>query len=171
MSRDLMNYDRLVEHALRGVVREALRRTQKEGLAGSHQFYVSFRTSHPGVQLADHLRAEYPEEMTIVLQHQFWGLEVGDDAFEVNLSFHGCPEKLSVPFAAVTAFADPSVEFGLQFKGQDAAPAESRPEQEDKGEAGPRSASETRAQEAAGGGGEDEAGDKVVTLDAFRVKK
>ena len=97
-------------------MREALARTERDGLRGAHHFYVSFRTGAPGVAIPDYLLAKYPEEMTIVLQHQFWGLEVRDQDFSVTLSFHNRPEQLTIPFAAVASFADPSVSFALQFE-------------------------------------------------------
>jgi uncharacterized protein len=115
MVQDLFDYPQMVETALRGVVREALARTAREGLRGAHHFYVSFRTDFPGVVIPDYLLDKYPEEMTIVLQNQFWGLEVRDHDFSVTLSFQNRPEQLTIPFAAVTSFADPSVKFGLQF--------------------------------------------------------
>jgi hypothetical protein len=123
MSEDLYDYNKMVEAALRGVAREALRRAARHGLRGGHHFYITFRTGAPGVAMPDYLVAKYPHEMTIVLQHQFWGLEVGEESFAVTLSFQSRLERLSIPFAAMTAFADPSVPFGLQF-GAPAAPAE-----------------------------------------------
>ena len=114
--QDLFDYPKMVEHALRGVMREALARTAREGLPGDHHFYVTFRTHAPGVAIPSHLLGKFPDEMTIVLQHQFRALEVGDDAFSVNLSFQSRSERLRIPFAAVTTFADPSVNFGLQFE-------------------------------------------------------
>jgi uncharacterized protein len=123
---DPLPYDDMVETALRGVVREALVRTVARGLGGDHHFFVTFRTDFPGVAVPDHLRAQYPEEMTIVLQHQFWDLKIADDVFSVTLSFKNRPERLSIPLQAITAFADPSVKFALQFRGvaaADAAPA------------------------------------------------
>jgi hypothetical protein len=116
MVQDLFDYPQMVETALRGVVREVLARAAQDGLRGAHHFHVSFRTDIPGVALPDHLLDKYPEEMTIVLQHQFWGLQVGDQEFSVTLSFQNRPEQLVIPFAAVTSFADPSVKFGLQFE-------------------------------------------------------
>jgi hypothetical protein len=116
MVQDLFDYPQMVQSALRGVVREALARTAREGLRGAHHFYVSFRTHVSGVVLPDYLLNQYPEEMTIILQHQFWGLEVGDREFSVTVSFQNRPEQLTIPFAAVTSFADPSVKFGLQFE-------------------------------------------------------
>ena len=106
----------MVQAALRGVVREVLSRTAQDGLRGAHHFYVSFRTDAPGVVLPVHLLDQYPEEMTIILQHQFWDLQVGDQEFTVTLRFQNRPEQLTIPFSAVTSFADPSVKFGLQFE-------------------------------------------------------
>jgi len=116
MTGDLLRYDRMVEGAMRGVMAEALRRVAAGGLPGDHHFYIVFRTAYPGVGIGAELKARHPAEMTIILQHQFWDLEVGRDGFSVMLSFGGVPQRLTVPFAAVTAFADPSVKFGLQFQ-------------------------------------------------------
>jgi uncharacterized protein len=116
MAQDLFDYPKMVETALRGVMREALARTAREGLPGEHHFYVTFRTHALGVGIPNHLLSKFPDEMTIVLQHQFRALEVGEDAFSVNLSFQSRSERLKIPFAAVTTFADPSVNFGLQFQ-------------------------------------------------------
>jgi hypothetical protein len=127
MPEDLYAYDEMVENALRGVVREALTRAARHGLRGDHHFYVTFRTAVPGVAIPSYLLTKYPHEMTIVLQHQFWDLTVSEAGVSVTLSFQGRPERLSIPFAAVTGFADPSVQFGLQF-GIVAAAAEKQPE-------------------------------------------
>lgn len=116
MPQDLIRYDVLVQDALRGVVRKVMLEIGRTGLPGEHHFYVSFDTRHPGVRLSGRLRQRYPTEMTIVLQHQFWDLEVTETWFEVGLSFNGIPERLHVPFNAVKGFVDPSVEFGLQFE-------------------------------------------------------
>jgi len=115
MADNELKYDRMVEDALRSVVSRALSHAAERGLSGDHHFYITFLTDHPGVAMPDHLRSHYPNEMTIVLQHQFWGLEVSPESFGVTLSFANEPERLTVSFAAVTAFADPSVRFGLQF--------------------------------------------------------
>ncbi len=123
MARDSLHYDKMVETALRGVVRQALASVVDQGLPGNHHFYLTFRTSHPDVEIADRLHAQYPQEMTIVLQHQFWGLEVTDEHFVVNLSFSNVPERLKVPYAALVSFVDPSVKFGLQFQVQDGGSA------------------------------------------------
>jgi hypothetical protein len=122
---DHIRYDLLTQQALRGVVRNVLTDTAKKGLPGDHHFYISFRTHGEGVRLSERLRAQYPEEMTIILQYQFWDLAVTEQGFEVGMSFGGIPEKLYVPFAAVTGFFDPSVQFGLQFEEitDDQAPA------------------------------------------------
>ena len=124
MAQDLFDYPKMVETALRGVMREALTRAAREGLSGDHHLYVTFGTRAPGVTIAKHLLTKYPDEMTIVLQHQYRGLEVRDDAFSVSLSFQNRSERLTIPFAAVTTFADPSVNFGLQFEAYAAKPAE-----------------------------------------------
>src|SRR5579875_4128807 len=109
----------MVERALRGVVREALARTAASGLPGTHHFYITFQTKHPGTKLPETLASQYPEDMTIVLEHQFWDLEVEEDRFSVTLSFQTKPERLTVPFEAITVFTDPSVKFGLQFQAND----------------------------------------------------
>jgi hypothetical protein len=116
MAVDHIRYDLLTQQALRGVVRTVLADIAKKGLPGDHHFYISFDTHAEGLRLSSRMRAQYPDEMTIVLQHQFWDLVVTDDTFEVGLSFGGVPERLLVPFEAVTAFVDPSVEFGLRFE-------------------------------------------------------
>lgn len=122
MAADHIRYDILAQDALRGVVRKVLADAAKQGLPGEHHFFVTFDTCAEGVRLSQRMRAQYPKEMTIVLQHQFWDLVVSEESFEVGLSFGGIPERLSVPFAAVKQFHDPSVEFGLQFE-QIGAPA------------------------------------------------
>ncbi|HVZ54785.1 MAG TPA: ClpXP protease specificity-enhancing factor SspB [Pseudolabrys sp.] len=113
---DHIRYDLLTQKALRGVVRDVLAEAGRKGLAGDHHFLITFDTTAEGVRISERLRAQYPEQMTIVLQHQFWDLTVDERGFEVGLSFGGVPEKLAVPFAAVKGFFDPSVQFGLQFE-------------------------------------------------------
>jgi len=115
MPVDHIPYDLLKQDALRGVIRVVLTDVAVKGLPGGHHFYITFDTRVDGVRLSTRLRASYPEEMTIVLQHQFWDLAVGEDDFEVSLAFNGIPERLHIPFRAVKAFMDPSVQFGLQF--------------------------------------------------------
>jgi len=121
MPKDHIGYEALADQALRSVVRDALKRTEKQGLIGAHHFYLTFRTRHPGVELPDFLLDRYPEEMTIVLQNQFWGLKVHEDRFEVGLTFQKVPATLVIPLAALTAFVDPGVQFGLQFRGSNTA--------------------------------------------------
>jgi hypothetical protein len=115
MAVDHIRYDLLTQEAMRGVVRRVLKDAAVKGLAGEHHFFISFGTRSPGVKLSPRLQAQYAEEMTIVLQHQFWDLSITDDAFEVGLSFNGIPERLTIPFEAIKGFFDPSVNFGLQF--------------------------------------------------------
>jgi hypothetical protein len=116
MPNDLIRYDLLVQNALRGVVRKVLSDVVRDGLPGAHHFYISFRTDDPRTRVSERLREKYPEEMTIVLQHEFWDLVVNDRGFEVGLSFSKIPERLFVPYEAITAFFDPSVQFGLKFE-------------------------------------------------------
>jgi hypothetical protein len=113
---DQIRYDLLTQQALRGVVRAVLIDAARKGLPGEHHFYIAFDTNAEGVRMPDRLRAQYPDEMTIILQHQFWDLKVADEEFEVGLSFGGVPAKLVIPFEAVKGFFDPSVQFGLQFE-------------------------------------------------------
>ncbi len=123
MAKDFIGYEALTDKALRGVVRDALRRVQKQGLIGSHHFYITFKTHDSGVEIPDFLKERYPDEMTIVLQNQYSGLHVTEDAFEVMLTFQKLPATLFIPFSALTAFADPAVQFGLQFKNSSTAQA------------------------------------------------
>ncbi len=159
MADDLMHYPEMMERALKGVVRAALDQVAVDGLPGEHHFYITFHTGAPGVEISPRLKAQYPGEMTIVLQHQFWGLETDDDGFRVTLSFDGVSEQLVIPWEALIGFLDPEVEFGLRFGMEpdedadataDAASAE--PEPEDKAEDEP-----------------DKTG-QVVALDSFRKK-
>src|SRR5438477_8547803 len=115
MAVDHIRYDILAQDALRGVVRRVLMDAAKNGLPGEHHFYIAFDTRAEGVRLSPRMRAQYPEEMTVVLQHQFWDLVVTEDNFEVGLAFGGITERLGVPFSAITGFSDPSVQFGVQF--------------------------------------------------------
>lgn len=179
MSEDHIRYDLLAQAALRGVVRTVLADAAKNGLPGEHHFKITFATAAPGVRLSERMRAQYPQAMTIILQHQFWDLAVHEEAFEVGLSFGGAAEKLAVPFDAVTAFFDPSVQFGFQFEPVDAEQA---------GEAGsgakapeqpagpvPHSAAEPKTAEAVAAPDVQQetpagAGAEVVSLDRFRKK-
>jgi len=116
MAVDHLRYDLLTQDALRGVVRTVLQDAAQKGLPGDHHFYISFDTRAEGVHISERMIEQYPKEMTIVLQHQFWDLAVSETAFEVGLSFGGVAERLSVPFSAIKGFFDPSVQFGLQFE-------------------------------------------------------
>jgi uncharacterized protein len=121
MATDHIRYDVLARDALRGVLRHVLSDAAEHGLPGEHHFFITFLSTAEGVKLSPRLLAQYPEEMTVILQHQFWDLVVSDDRFEVGLSFGGIPERLVVPFNAIKSFFDPSVQFGLQFEPSDAA--------------------------------------------------
>ena len=116
MTIDHIRYDILTQDALRSVVRTVLEDAARNGLPGEHHFYIAFDTRAEGVKLSQRMRAQYPEEMTVVLQHQFWDLVVTEEQFEVGLSFGGVPERVVVPFAAIKSFVDPSVQFGVQFE-------------------------------------------------------
>jgi hypothetical protein len=169
--RDIFRYDKMVETALRGVVKQALAQTAKTGLPGAHHFYITFRTDAEGVEIPDYLRTKYPVEMTVVLEHQFWDLEVDDAHFAVTLSFANRPERISIPLASITAFADPSVKFGLQFQEAGGeAPAE-KPEEKrpTEGEGAKLRLAQPSADKADEPKAAKPAGE-VVTLDAFRKK-
>jgi hypothetical protein len=157
MAVDHIRYDLLSQEALRGVVRTVIEDAAKNGLPGDHHFYITFDTHSEGVLLSPRMRAQYPAEMTIVLQHQFWDLEIGDEAFSVTLSFQKQLERLTIPWAAIRSFADPSVNFALEFAGP---PAEPQP-------VGslPAPATETEAPAAS-----DRPAGEVVTLDSFRKR-
>jgi hypothetical protein len=175
--KDLLRYDKMVEAALRGVVREALARVAANGLPGAHHFYITFKTGFEGVEIPASLRAKHPEEMTIVLEHQFWGLEIEEDYFTVTLSFQNKPERLVIPFEAILSFADPAVKFGLQFQ-QAAAANEATPPQ---GAEAAAPATEPQAQPSteppaksgepkAGESKPDDKGAEVVNIEKFRKK-
>lgn len=188
MAQDLMNYEQMTQLALRGVVRDAIRRVIREdGLPGAHHFYITFLTRYPGAEIDEGLAKKYPEEITIVLEHQFWDLTANDDNFEVTLKFGGVPKYLKVPYTAVTRFHDPSVGFALQFE----PPQEMEPERErptiaqltpakaPKPEPKPAKASKAKkpktkvSKDAEAETGEAPKGEektKIVSLDAFRKK-
>lgn len=162
MAKDYIGYKALTDAALRGVVRDALRRIEKQGLLGNHHFRLTFKTRFPGVEIPDFLLEQYPDEMMIILQHQFWGLKVKDDQFEVTLSFRKVPATLTVPFAALTAFVDPGVQFGLQFREAEEG-AEPKPAPAPLPHAAPERAPEADEKPPAQPG-------EVVSLDSFRKK-
>jgi uncharacterized protein len=189
-----IRYDHLARQALRGVVRTVLADVAKKGLPGEHHFKITFNTTAPGVRLSDRLRAQYPETMTIILQHQFWDLAVGESAFEVGLSFGGVGERLAVPFDAIIAFYDPAVQFGFQFEPIDAAAdergeaardnakdstkdsAKAAPARKDKSVQKPaalppgKSAAGRAAEPPSGDDDKPDGGGEVVRLDRFRKK-
>ena len=192
MTVDHIRYDILTQDALRGVVRTVLEDAARNGLPGEHHFYVAFDTRADGVKLSQRMRAQYPEEMTVVLQHQFWDLVVADEHFEVGLSFGGVPERVLVPFASIKSFVDPSVQFGVQFEllvaaedgSSETADAGARPPAEHRATSGttttvptpanpppanpapanPPAAEQKNGAETPPGGGQ------VVSLDRFRKK-
>ncbi|MDE5445180.1 hypothetical protein GWG65_27800 [Bradyrhizobium sp. CSA207] len=172
MATDHIRYDVLARDALRGVLRKVLTDAASHGLPGEHHFFITFVSKAEGVKISPRLLAQYPEEMTIILQHQFWDLTVLEDRFEVGLSFGGIPERLVVPFAAIKSFLDPSVKFGLQFDTSDVAeiapetlPAAPAPS----AVAVPAPAAET-AESAEEPTPPNQGGAEVVRLDRFRKK-
>jgi uncharacterized protein len=179
MTDDLLRYDLMIEAALRDVVRETLSSVAKNGLPGEHHFYITFLTKFPGVEIPDYLHKQYPDEMTIVLQYQFFGLKLLDDSFTVTLSFNNVKERLVIPLEAITTFADPSVNFALQFQsGQD----EDVDESEDQDNVAPEGSNDTKGDgdKPKGKGKKDKDKDKdkdkeekrgeVISLDMFRKK-
>ena len=174
MAVDHIRYDILAQEALRGVVQKVLVDVAKNGLPGEHHFYISFDTRAEGVRLSPRMLAQYPEEITVVLQHQFWDLVVTEEGFEVGMSFGGIPERLNVPFAAVKGFFDPSVQFGLQFEEiGDAAAAGEAPSMAAvpaPANAVPAPADPDPAKASADDTDKPSGGGEVVRLDRFRKK-
>jgi len=166
MNDTYMDYQALVHKALRGALREILLTVYKDGLKGEHHYYITFKTEFEGVKIPKRLKAQYPQEMTIVIQHRYWDLKIHKDRFEIGLSFNQRPEHLIIPFEAITSLVDPSVRFALQF---DAEEVEGEEGQEDIFAAMPEiteqqeEKSKKPAEEAA-----EKAQDNVVPLDAFR---
>jgi hypothetical protein len=159
-AQDLMHYEAMAQDALRGVVKAALKRAAApEGLPGAHHFYITFKTDAAGVSGPSDLLSKYPDEMTIVLQHQYWDLAPGETFFSVTLQFGGQPKRLSIPYAAVTRFYDPSVQFLLPFEAPPSAPAEAAAKALPAPPAEPESSAEAPTEEA-----------KIVSLDQFRKK-
>ncbi len=165
------DYESLVQESLRSVVRAALIQVAKGGLPGNHHFYISFRTDFPGVDLPDYLLEQYPEEITIVLQYEFWDLEVEEECFFVTLCFNDIHERLTIPFESIVSFVDPSVKFGLQFSPTihetatlTTLPVREKPKAKSKSKSKTKANSEAVLSEAA------KNGSNVVILDAFRKK-
>lgn len=184
MAEDLIRYDILAQEALRGVMRKVLMEVSRTGLPGNHHFFITFLTGAPGVRISSRLRERYPEQMTIVLQYQYWDLKVTDTGLEVGLSFSDVPEKLEVPFAAVRGFYDPSVNFELEFdvKADEVTAFPSKPTAvpAEPKRAAPASRKSGEKPAAASPAKSDKAGEEekmeagksaeVVSLDAFRKK-
>ncbi|UVK36285.1 SspB family protein [Mesorhizobium sp. AR10] len=178
MADDHIRYDILAQEALRGVMRKVLAEVARTGLPGNHHFFITFLTGAPGVRVSSRLRERYPEQMTIVIQFQYWDLKVTDTGFEVGLSFSDVPEKLEIPFSAVRGFYDPSVNFELEFdvktdtSAEDGPTAQSAPEPlaivtEKKPEKTKKAAAEAEKKPAVADAGKSA---DVVSLDAFRKK-
>ncbi|MBV7517453.1 SspB family protein [Ensifer sp. ENS12] len=169
MGQDHIRYDILAQDALRSVIRKVLTEVATTGhLPGEHHFFITFLTGAPGVRISQHLKAKYPEQMTIVVQHQFWELKVTDVGFEIGLSFSDTPERLVIPFNAIRGFYDPSVNFELEFdvaageeEEVESAEITAYPVPEENGEV---TAKEDKPTEPKNGGG------SVVSLDSFRKK-
>ncbi|MDH5722787.1 MAG: ClpXP protease specificity-enhancing factor SspB [Alphaproteobacteria bacterium] len=162
---EFLRYDKMVEKALRGVVRSSVEEVMEHGLLGDHHFYITFITDYPGVKIPEYLKDRYPGEMTIVLQYQFSDLAIKNECLEVSLSFNNIPEKLIIPLAAISIFADPSVNFALQFQPLE----EDSPEEE----ALLNELDDDDGPDDGGGGGKSSKGDKtgeVISLDNFRKK-
>ena len=173
MNEDLIRYDILTQEALRGVIRKVLDEVIAAGLPGEHHFFITFDTTFPGVRLSKRMRERYPESMTIVIQHSYWDLKTSDTEFEVDLSFNDIRERLKIPFAAIQAFFDPSVKFGLQFDPDPAqlAQAELENDEQDVADALQVVADETKATAKETPAKNAETPGEVVSLDAFRKKK
>ncbi len=149
-----IDYGNLMHEAMRGLIRKVLADVAENGLPGAHHFFISFDTEHPGAELADHLAARFPKDMTIVMQHWFDDLDVGEDGFGITLNFGNSPERLYVPYDAIRAFVDPSVEFGLRFETNDPEDGDDPAPQPPEGDDTPRE--------------DDEQDAEVVSLDSFR---
>lgn len=174
MAKAPFDYSPLIEDALRGVVRDVLARFAAGQIPPPHHYYITFATGYPGVEMPDYLRERYPQEITVVLQYQYWDLEVGEDAFSVTLSFNGVPERLRVPFRAVRLFADPSAEFGLSFEVRlpEGAGTVRLPVRTPGAEEAPPAAEGGAAERAAGEPEEGaRGGAEIVTLDRFRRRR
>lgn len=178
MSESFFDYDQMVRDALKNVVRNVLTEVAKNGLVGEHHFYVAFQTGYPGVQIPDHLREKYPGDMTIVIQHRYWGLRVHQDRFEIGLSFNQKPEHLIIPFEAITGFVDPSAQFALQFEmdgdidegDEIVAEIDTGLQDEQHLSFEPMDDGGTENNAAEASSDSSPASDNVVTLDAFRKK-
>lgn len=160
--KDYLDYGKFIDEAMRYVVRRSLRLAAQHGLPGEHHFFITFETQFPGVMISDELMKKYPEEMTIVLQHQFWNLEVEEERFSIVLSFDNVKQNLTIPFEALISFADPSVKFGLQFHSE---PFEDEPSHANQSKNNGRKSNSKAADEP-----KITDGSNVITLDSFRKK-
>lgn len=154
---DNLDYDEMIQEALRDVVRKTLKTVSSKGLPGDHHFYITFRTDRPDVSMPKYLREQHPDEVTIVLQHQFWDLKIEDKSFAVTLSFNGHHERLVVPYGALVSFMDPSVKFGLQFTPTESSEIHPHPPYPDE-ENGEKKEGESKPS-------------NIVTLSSFRKNK
>ncbi|MDQ2634590.1 MAG: SspB family protein [Pseudomonadota bacterium] len=178
MAEDHIRYDILAQEALRGVMRKVLAEVARTGLPGNHHFFITFLTGAPGVRISSRLREKYPEQMTIVIQFQYWDLKVTDTGFEIGLSFSDVPERLEIPFSAVRGFYDPSVNFELEFDVKTEAPAEAEAKPEKKAEASATPVKKADSKKKSAEAAKEPAADPpsgaksadVVSLDAFRKK-
>ncbi len=164
MSEDFLRYDLMIEAALRDVVRETVETVARDGLPGDHHFYITFLTRFPGVKVPEYLRKQYQDEMTIVLQYQFFGLKLEDDSIQVTLSFNNVKENLIVPIDSITTFADPSVNFALQFQNAGDTSEESEPESAMPSDSGKEAKPKETEKE------KEEKRGEVISLDKFRKK-
>lgn len=160
MLTDTIDYAAYIDNAMRRAVKDILSQVVRSGLPSQHHFFISYRTDQPGVEMSDTLRSKYPKEITIVLQHQFWDLRVEEDKFYVSLSFSNIPEKLVIPFSALTGFADPSTKFGLKFHTASV----------DADDVAGQSGNEDADEDDGVINDPKESSGKVITLDAFRKK-
>jgi uncharacterized protein len=179
MGADLIRYDLLVQDALRSVVRRVLSDAARDGLRGEHHFNISFKTHAPGVALPASIKQRYPDEMAIILQHEFWDLTVGADHFEVSLNFSRKPERISIPFDAITGFSDPSVPFGFKLEprvaeaapeAKPAKPAAAKAAAAAKKDEAPKKDEAAKEAEKPAEKPDEAASPKVVSIDAFRKK-
>lgn len=172
MTQDQIGYAKIIDQAMRRAVREVLLQVEQGGLPGNHHFYLTFDTRYPGVSIDRELMERYPEDMTIVLQHQFWDFEVTEDYFTVSLSFSGKQKNLVIPFDALTAFADPSIQFGLQFQQTQPVPQSGLPDAESRSAltSDPVPPQPGNGKESSNTPGIGPDGAEIITLDQFRKK-
>lgn len=164
-----IDYELLMQESMRSVMKEALGLVAKNGLPGDHHFYISFKTDYPGVDIPDYLKEEYPENITIVLQYEYWDLEVNDKNFYITLCFNDVHERIAVPFGAVVSFVDPSVRFGIHFTPAETDESELFSLEQSQQQKRPKKGARSGKKEVVPSPGSED-GSNVVTLDAFRRK-